>query len=276
MDYFYKKEESMDRNILNQYKKPEEKLILSKIMDKIEFCKIRNQIQVTHFLDLAQQQLVTKFLKSQKQENYLLFGGFETAERAMLLFYPDKLEPFIKQKQINFNEWLKVIRITLPNEMAGQYEHRNYLGALMKLGIKREMIGDILVDKKGADILLHCDSLSFLLANLPSLTRFQKAKIEEISLQEIRKIEVKREEFSITVSSMRLDNVVAELAKCSRNKATELLMQERVLVNFEIITKATKEIKPNDRITIRGRGRFFIKEVIGNTKKGKIFIKIEK
>lgn len=280
MDYFYKKrnkkEESMDRNILNQYKKPEEKLILSKIMDKIEFCKLRNQIQVTHFLDEMQQQLIIKFLQWQKQTNYMLLGGFETAERAMLLFYPDKLEPLIKQKQINFNEWLKVIRITLPNEMEGQYEHRNYLGAIMKLGIKREMIGDILVDEKGADILLHYDSLSFLLANLPSLTRFQKAKIEEIPLQEIRKVEVKREEFSITVSSMRLDNMVAELAKCSRSKALELLEQERVLINYEPIIKPTKEIKQNDRITIRGKGRFFIKEVIGNTKKGKILIKIEK
>ena len=74
---------------------------------------------------------------------------------------------------------------------------------------------------------------------------------------------------------MRLDNVVAELAKCSRNKATELLMQERVLVNFEIITKATKEIKPNDRITIRGKGRFEIKEILGTTKKGKILIQVE-
>ena len=181
----------MDKSILNQYKKPEEKLILSKIIDKIEFCKLRNQVQVTHFLDEMQQQLVIKFLKLQKQTNYVLLGGFETAERAMLLFYPDKLEPLIKEEKINFNEWVKVIRITLPNEMEGQYEHRNYLGAIIKLGIKREMIGDILVDEKGADIIVHYDILSFLLMNLPSLTRFQKAKIEEVPLQEIKKLEIR-------------------------------------------------------------------------------------
>ncbi len=265
----------MDKSILNQYKKPEEKLILSKIIDKIEFCKLRNQVQVTHFLDEMQQQLVIKFLKLQKQTNYVLLGGFETAERAMLLFYPDKLEPLIKEEKINFNEWVKVIRITLPNEMEGQYEHRNYLGAIIKLGIKREMIGDILVDEKGADIIVHYDILSFLLMNLPSLTRFQKAKIEEVPLQEIKKLEIKKEEFTITVSSMRLDNIVAELAKCSRSKALELLEQERVFINYEQATKPTKEIKPNDRITIRGKGRFFIIDVIGNTKKGKILIKVE-
>lgn len=271
-----KKEEGMDRNILNQYKKPEEKLLLSKVIDKIEFCKIRNQIQETHFLDLAQQQLVTKFLSLQKQNHYSLFGGFEGAERAMFLFYPEKLETLVKEEKLTFNEWIKVIRITLPSDMQGQYEHRNYLGALMKLGIKREMIGDILVDDQGADILVHVDSLKFLLTNLPSLTSFQKANIEEITLAEIKKVEIKKEEFTITISSMRLDNIVAELAKCSRNKAIELLEQERVLVNYEPIIKPTKEIKVNDRITIRGKGRFFIKEMIGNTKKGKILIKIEK
>ena len=75
---------------------------------------------------------------------------------------------------------------------------------------------------------------------------------------------------------MRLDNIVAEIAKCSRNKALEYLIQERVLVNFEVITKQTKEVKIRDRITIRGKGRFEIKEVLGNTKKGRIFLQIEK
>lgn len=265
----------MDKSILNQYKKPEEKLTLSKVIDKIEFCKMRNQVQVTHFLDLAQQQLISKFLNSQKQKNYILFGGFEAAERAIYFFYPNKLETLVKEEKLNFNEWIKVIRITLPNETQGQYEHRNYLGALMKLGIKREMIGDILVDEKGADILVYYDSLSFLLTNLPSLTRFQKAIIEEIPLAEIKKLKIKKEQFTITVSSMRLDNIVAELAKCSRSKALEFLEQERILVNFEQTTKPTKEIKPNDRITIRGKGRFFVKEVIGNTKKGRILIQVE-
>lgn len=146
----------------------------------------------------------------------------------------------------------------------------------MKLGIKREKVGDILVDDKGADILIKTDILKFVLANLTELTRFQKSKIEEIELNELRRIEEKKEKFTITVSSNRLDNIVAELAKCSRSKANELILQERVLVNYQTITKQTKEIKENDRITIRGKGRFEIKEKVGNTKKGRIVIEVEK
>lgn len=266
----------MDRSILNRYKKVEEKLILSKILDKIYFCETRNQIQVTDFLDLAQQELITKFLKLQKQENYILFGGFEEAERKVIIFYNEKLENLIKENKIDFNEWIKVLRITLPNENKGKYEHKNYLGALMKLGIKREKIGDILVDENGADILISKDILKFLQNNLLELTRFQKAKLEEINLKDIKKVLIEKEQINITVSSMRLDNIVAELAKCSRSKANELLMQERVLVNFEVVTKQTKEIKEADRITIRGKGRFIIKEIIGNTRKGNIILQVEK
>jgi len=265
----------MNREVLNKYKKTEEKLILSKILDKINFCETRNQIQVTDFLDLAQQQLITKFLKSQKQENYLLFGGFEEAERKVAIFYPKKLESLIIENKIDFNEWIKVLRIILPSENKGKYEHKNYLGALMKLGIKREKVGDIIVQDDGADILISKDILKFLQNNLTQLTRFQKAEINEINLKNLRKVDIKKRIIIVTISSMRLDNIVAELAKCSRSKAVELIMQERIFVNFELITKQTKEIKIGDRITIRGKGRFEIKELIGTTKKQNILLQIE-
>lgn len=265
----------MDRSLLNKYKKPEEKLILSKILDKISFCETRNQIQVSDFLDLAQQELIRTFLKSQKYKNYLFYGGWEKAERKVFLCYPEKLTMLIEEQRIPYQQWIKVIRITLPNENKGTYEHRNYLSALMKLGIKREKIGDIIVNEDGADILVHKDILTFLQNNLPELTRFQKANIEEVELQNLKKITIEKKKMTITVSSMRLDNVVAELAKCSRSKANELLTKEKVFVNFELVTKPTKEVKIGDRITIRGKGRFEVEDMLGTTKKGNTILQIE-
>ena len=264
----------MDRSVLNKYKKEDEKLVLSKVMDKISFCETKNKIQVTDFLDLGQKQLIYNFLNNQKVKNYIFYGGFKEAERVLAVFYPEKLEDLIQN--MNFNEYIKVIRITLPNENKGKYTHQNYLGALMKLGLKREKIGDILVDENGADIIIKEDILKFLITNLPQLTRFQKSKIEEIKLEELRKALIQKEKMTITVSSMRIDNIVAELAKCSRNKANELLEQERVFVNYEVITKSTKQIKEDDKITIRGKGRFEVKQILGNTRKGRIMVEIEK
>lgn len=265
----------MDKSILNKYNNQEEKLILSKVMDKISFCEKRNQIQVTDFLDLAKQELIKKFLIKQNVNNVKFFGGIEGTERKALLIYPNKIENLINDNKVSFDEFIKVIRITLPNENIGQYEHRNYLGALIKLGIKREKIGDILVDKNGADIIISKEVEKFLISNLSELTRFQKAEIKTIKLNEIKKVEQEKETIKITVSSMRLDNIIAELAHCSRSKAEEILEDQRVFVNYENITKATKEIKQNDKITIRGKGRFEVKEITGNTKKGKIMIQVE-
>ena len=264
----------MDRGVLSKYKKEDEKLVLSKIMDKINFCETRNKIQVTDFFDLGQKQLVYNFLNSQKFKNYMFYGGFEEAERVIAVFYPEKLEELIQN--IDFNEYIKAIRITLPNENKGKYIHQNYLGALMKLGLNREKIGDILVDENGADVIIKEDILKFLVINLPELTRFQKSKIEEIRLEELRKAIIKKEKIMITVSSMRVDNIVAELAKCSRNKTNELLEQERVFVNYEVIIKATKQIKEDDKITIRGKGRFKINKKVGTTKKDRIILEVEK
>lgn len=264
----------MERAIIQKYKNEKDRLLISKIIDKIKFCETKNKIQTTDFLDQMEQKLVENFLKSQKVNNYFYTGGFEEAERKILIIYPEKLNDIIQN--INLNEYINTIRITLPNEMQGEYSHRNYLGGLMKLGINREKIGDIVVDNKGADILIMPEMEKFLLSNIPSLTRFSKSKIEKINIEELRKVEIKKEIIKATVSSMRLDNIVAELAKCSRGKANEILEQERVLLNYEIVKKSSKEVKENDKITIRGKGRFVIKQIVGNSKKGRIFLEIEK
>ena len=80
----------------------------------------------------------------------------------------------------------------------------------------------------------------------------------------------------IITSSLRLDNIVSELAKTSRNKASEILLQERVFVNYENETKNTKQVKEKDVISIRGKGKFIIDEIIGNTKKGNFIINVKK
>lgn len=264
----------MSQNILNKLQ--QDKLILSKVEDKINFCIQKNQIQNTDFLDLSQKQLISKFLKTNKISNYIFYGAFDKAERNILLIYPQKLESLVKENKIDYSNIISVIRIELPNENKGQYTHRDYLGGLMKIGIKREKIGDILVDENGADIIINKDIEKFLLLNLSDLTRFSKSKIEKIDIENLRKLEIKKEEILATVSSMRLDNIVSEIAKCSRNKANEIIMQERVFVNFEVVTKNTKIIKENDLITIRGKGRFKVLELVHNTRKGRIIVKIEK
>ena len=146
----------------------------------------------------------------------------------------------------------------------------------MKLGIKREKIGDIITFPEGANIIVLNETIEFVENNLSSLTRFSKSCIEIKGLEELHNLEIKTEKIQIIVSSLRLDNIVSELARTSRTKAEEIISTGRVFVNFENIAKDSKTLKEADIITIRGKGRFKIKEIEGNTKKGRVIISVEK
>lgn len=264
----------MNREILNDYREKNDKILLAQVLDKIEICQNRNKIEHTAFLDLAQIELVQKFINRIKIENYMTFGGFEQAERKMFVVYPEKFNSLVVEK--NLPGIIQIVRIELPEDLKGKYTHRDYLSAVIKLGIKREKVGDIIVDNNGADIIVDKDISNFLLENLAGLTRFSKSLISIQNITNLRQVEINKEEREIIVSSLRLDNVISELARCSRNKALDIINMERVFVNFQSETKKTKQIKIGDMVTIRGKGRFFIKELVGQTKSGRIIIKIEK
>lgn len=262
------------QEILKKYVKEEDKLLIAKVLDKIESARLKNKITNTDFLDLYQKNLVKKFLDSIKYENYLFFGGSTNVERTVTIFYPEKLkEQFIEK---NYNNIMQIIEIILPSKLQGSYTHRDYLGGLMKLGIKREKIGDIIVFNEGANIIVLNEIIDFVSNNITSLTRFSKSKIQIKKIEDLHEQEIKREEIQIIVSSPRIDNIVAELARTSRTKAEEIITSGRVFVNFENILKTSKILKEADILTIRGNGRFKMLEVIGSTKKGRIIIKIEK
>lgn len=260
------------QDILKYYKNEEDKLLVAKALDKFTIATTKNKITNTDFLDLRQINLIEKLLKQIRCQNYICFGGYENAERKLVIFFSDKFESNIIEK--NYNQIMSIIQITLPNELKNKYTHRDYLSGLMKIGIKREKIGDIVVYENGADIIILNEISKYVLTNIQELTRFSKSNIEINKLENIHSVEIKKEEISITVASLRLDNIVSELAKTSRAKSEEIILSGRVFLNFENEYKSAKLIKQGDIITIRGKGRFEMNSIIGNTKKGKVILKV--
>lgn len=262
------------QQILNDYKKQEDKLVLSQILDKIEFSNSKQKIEYTDFLDMYQVALVENFMRKIQVTNYKLYGGYENAERKIAIIYPEKYDEKMLEK--NYSKILKIVRIELQQEEQGKYTHRNYLGGIIKLGLKREKVGDIIVSEDGADIITLEEFSEILKHQLPSLTRFENSKISIDEIQNLRKREIKVEEVKIIVPSMRLDNFVSDLVKTSRSKAVQIINQERVFINGQNETKTSKQIKINDIITIRGKGRFVIKAISGTTRSGRNVVIVEK
>lgn len=256
-----------------QTRADERELLIAKINDKYKFSISKNKITNTDFLNMSEKAVAEKFLKDNSIKNYIFFGGNgENSDRNILIFFPEKLD--IEMVQKNFEKIVCGIRIKLPKDEA--YEHRIYLSGIMKLGIKREKIGDILVRENGADLIVLNEISEFLINNLKQLTRFKSTNIEKIKINDIKIQEKEFEEFNIIVSSMRLDNFVAELAHTSRAKAEEILNEQRVFVNYSLEIKESKKIQIGDVINIRGKGKYIVGDILKSTKSNKIKLMIKK
>ncbi len=193
------------------------------------------------------------------------FGGNAECERVMLGFFPDFLEP---------DENIFPITRILISGVSGM-SHRDILGSVLGLGIKREMTGDIFINDDKA--VLMCDeSISeFLLYNLKTVGR-KKVSVsvfeddEDISFA--REFELERK----VVSSTRLDAVISAACGLSRSEAVNAVSSGYVNVNFSLAEDASKKLSEGDTISVRRHGRFVLDKICGVTKKGRISIEIKK
>ncbi len=262
----------MFENAREKYKNSEYKLLIAKIIDKYEFAISKNKITYTDFLNISEISIIKKILKEENITNYVLWGGKEETDRSVLIFYPEKFSVEMVEK--NFEKIFEVIRIKLPNNII--YEHREILSGIMKLGIKREKFGDIIVTDFGADIIALSEISKILQNDLKTLTRFRKSEITIESIRDITILEADFENVNIIVSSIRLDNFVSELAKCSRGNAEEIISNGRVFVNSINEFKNSKKINVNDIITIRGKGKFIFDGIEKETKSGRYLLNMRK
>ena len=255
-----------------KYKNTEFKMLIAKLIDKYEFCKTRNKITYTDFLAKSEVYILKKILDEEKINNYIFWGGKEEADRCILIFFPEKLDRSAIEK--NYNKIFKVIRIKLPSNL--NYKHSEFLSGIMKLGIKREKFGDIIVTDFGADIIVFSELADVLCEDLKMLTRFRKSHISIENIKDVTIIKPEYENINIIVSSIRLDNFISELARCSRTKATEVISLGKVYINSVNEFKESKGLQVKGIITIRGKGKFIFDSIEKTTRSGKYLINIRK
>ena len=117
-----------------------------------------------------------------KLRNCFFYGVCDNADREVLVFYPEKMTEQLAKNALKTE--LAVIRIELPNNLNGEYEHRDYLSVLMRMGMTREKIGDILVFPDGADIVAFAINKGYIIQSLGEFTRFRKARIYDVRIRE--------------------------------------------------------------------------------------------
>lgn len=252
----------------------EDNILLSFAHDRISKCINDYVVTSTAFLDVRQQSLVLREFSAIHEARTTLYGGFDTAERLVAVFLPYYVEEELSEYFLNNPDDNPLTVIRFLKDSFSHAGHRDYLGALMGLGIKREMIGDIIVTETGADIVVLKIIAPFILAELKSAGR-ATLRAQEISVAEISTAVSSAQEITINVSSMRIDNIISACYKLSRADSAEAILSGGVFVNSLQILKCDKKVNPGDKIVFRTKGKAVIKETTGASKKGRLFLKVD-
>ena len=248
--------------ILARCASSEDKILISHCLDKL--CAAEQKPAFTHFLNPRQQTLVEELLRNAGAQP-VFDGGYDGAERAAVFFLPE----FIACKDIRSQEWFPITALRCDVRGKGVPGHRDYLGAVVNMGIRREMIGDILPDGSGCVIAAAEEVAAFIAENLTRIGGFA-VDTHIVALYELIPVEEEKKILRDTVAAPRLDAMVGAAFGMSREKAVRLIEGGLVQLSHRLCVKPSVHVSAGDVISARGQGRAEVAEIGLSTKKGRL------
>ncbi|MCR5823973.1 MAG: hypothetical protein K6G60_06020 [Lachnospiraceae bacterium] len=247
----------------------EEELILKRLLDLSKRSYNNNTFEFSDFLTIQEQDELAVRKKDFAGSRFELSGGYELAERRMVRFGNEEEFGY----SVDFP--ISCIEISpISEKFASTCTHRDFLGALMSLGLERRIFGDIIVKDKKAYLFCEERFASFVCDNLVSVGRNQvHCEICTFPEENVKK---EREKIAIQVNSLRADAVAAKVCKLSRGAVLPLFAQKHVILNGQTLENKDKNLKEGDIFSIRGYGKYVVGESTGLSKKGKENVNIYK
>lgn len=226
----------------------------------------RDIVTFSDFLNLSEQNMINDRKNQMPGVVMECFGGYEQAERQMVSFHPDAL----------FYSWEYPIKCLKVEPLAAKFSedltHRDFLGAVLNLGIERSVIGDILIQNHTAWIFCHSKIADFIIENL---TRVRHTTIKISVVDNPEHIpEPEFQEICGTCASVRLDALIGMAFQTSRSSMVSFIEDGQVFVNGKMITSNGYEPKEGDIISVRRKGRFRYEGVSRQTRKGRNSVKL--
>lgn len=227
----------------------------------------QNMFTFTPMLGLMEQTVFGELEEELRYAGYTIFGGHEHAERVMIRFG--------KVEELGYEESFPIVLIhmkPLLQKFSDEFSHRDFLGALMNLGINRDLLGDILVGDRQGFLFCQASIAEFICGELIQVkhTHISCSIASELSEYE-EKPPVEEEHL---VSSERLDGLVAQIYHLSRSQSLTLFRDKRVFVNGRLTENNSRNCKPGEVVNVRGFGKFIYDGIGYTTKKGKQRVKI--
>ena len=245
-----------------------EKELGDKVIDKAEQVLRVYQPQFTNFFTPRELHIAREVLERIRDVKHFTYGGYKKAERQVVGVMPDYYIPD------TVNPPLKLLEIT------GQFKfqevsHRDFLGAILGTGIRRDQVGDLIVYKGGCQAVIKEELVDYIKLNLTKVHKIGVG-VEEISFDKLREPTERIKEIRDTVPSLRLDSVASSGFSTSRNKMSKEISRGNVRVNWKVREDQSYMVDPDDIISIRGRGRVEIDEILGRSHKGRIKLRLKR
>ena len=242
----------------------DDKTFMSLMCDKADRAIKTKTATYTKFVAPREQNLISERMSRFVQIK--CFGGFDDSERNIVCFadYDDFYG------EIEFP--IDVLKINATNKKV--YSHRDYLGSILALGIKRELIGDIVINDECAYVFCHNEISDYIIYNLEKIANARVVidKCDDISEADIPQKQFKQR--NDTVTSLRLDCVVSAAANMSRATSSDAVKKGLVSLNYDTNCHVATTVSDGDVISVRGYGKFIINTDGTLTKKGRYHIQI--
>lgn len=223
--------------------------IQNRIIDLANRSYERNIYTNTNFLTLADLSEFNQIVNDIKHIPYTLFGGYDDSERVIIRFGSVDSNGYEEPYPIDILEISPLI-----DKFSDELTHRDFLGALMNLGIERDVIGDILIDNNRAYIFV-LNSISEYI--IESLTRVKHTSVMIKIIEALPDISGREHTFlTIQIPSERIDVIISKVYHLSRDNSISLFREGRVFINSILCENNSKIVKNNERITVRGFGKF--------------------
>lgn len=259
----------MDRaNIEKIAHSPEDKVLLAKVWDKIQ-AGIRRDIPASTCFLAPRELEMTRYLFGDLPGLHS-FGGYEDAERKMLVYLPEYLEDAYLMEEAS-----PVVCLRATYYEADTLSHRDFLGALMGAGIARETVGDICVGSGSCDFFVTAEIAPYVAQNFLSAGR-TKLSIQQIPLAAVSVPEPEVKEIRDTLASLRLDSVISSGFRIGRSLAAQYVTAGKAAIDGLPCEKPDKPVAEGCKVSVRGLGKMKLATVGGQTKKGRISVTIHR
>ena len=261
------------------YQTKEEQIFFKRIKELAQSAYNKEICTFTDFLTLYEINLFYQIKQELVSVSYSMSGGYPDAERKLICFdgRSDVIQPTAKAEELppDFYYPISCLKIyPTAAKFAEVLSHRDYLGAVVNLGLDRSKLGDLILKENEAFLFCKSQVADFLLEQL-EWVRHTKVTVVQFLVQQVS-FERNYEVIHTTVSSIRLDAVIAAAFHHSRSKMVSLITQGNVYINGALVTNVSHVLKQEDIISVRGYGKVKVGEQGNLSKKGRINITLLK